>query len=67
MSGTCRKRSMVLNGGLGSSRMSTSTKLLFNYPQLAIAQIQTMKFFKAELLDITAMSISMIPGGKHLL
>jgi len=29
MSGTCRKISMVLNGGLGSSRMSASTEILF--------------------------------------
>ena len=32
MSGTCRKTSVVLNGGSGRSRMSTFTKILFNMP-----------------------------------
>ena len=32
MSGTCRKISVVLNGGLGRSRMSASTKSLFIMP-----------------------------------
>ena len=32
MGGTCRKISVVLNGGSGRSRMSASTKILFDVP-----------------------------------